>query len=127
MSPPYPTAAEIKAIFELENGPNSDREKHLSHFDEEFVARAVSDSCPFPRRVDKTGYGQVLEMQEQWMHPDHHYHKHVGIVTGGENNEWAAVELFNTGKTQAGIPLSLHFLTFPSSIDNAHDQNPSIP
>lgn len=112
MSAPYPTTAEVKAIFEIENGPNPDREKHLSHFDDKFEARAVSDTCPFPRRVDKQGFAQVLEMQEGWMHPDHHYDKHVGIVTGGGDNEWASVELFNSGKTHAGRALILLLLKF---------------
>lgn len=106
MSPPYPTADEIKTIFEIENGPNPNREEYLSHFDDKFEARAVSDSCPFPKRVDKAGFAAVMEMQEKWMDPAHHYDRHVGIVTGGENNEWAAVELVNSGKTIAGTTFS---------------------
>lgn len=99
---PYPTAAEVRAIFELENGPESDREAFLSHVDDNFHLKVISDVHPFPRRANKEEYGQIMHMQEEWMHTDHGYDKSIGVVTGGGDNEWVAVEVFNHGKTKAG-------------------------
>lgn len=36
------------------------------------------------------------------MDPGHPYDKTLGVVTGGGENEWVAVEVFNHGKTKAG-------------------------
>lgn len=102
MSPPFPTAAEIRAIFELENNPKPKRQEFLSHVNEDFHLRVISPVHPFPRKANKKEYGQILEMQEGWMHEDHPFERTVGVVTGGGDNEWAAVELFNYGKTKAG-------------------------
>lgn len=102
MSPPYPTAAEVKAIFELENSPAGDREAFLSHVDDKFHLKVISDVHPFPRTANKEEYGHIMHMQEEWMHPEHPYEKFIGVVTGGGDNEWVAVEVFNHGKTKAG-------------------------
>lgn len=103
MSPsPYPTAAEVRAIFELENGPKVDREGFLSHIDDKFQLKVISDVHPFPRTADKEEFGHIMHMQQEWMHADHAYDKSVGVVTGGGDNEWVAVEIFNHGKTKAG-------------------------
>lgn len=103
MPSPYPTAAEIKTIFELENRPSPKREEFLSHVAEDFHLKVISNAHPFPRKANKEDYGQILVMQEGWMHGDHPFERSVGVVTGGGDNEWAAVELFNYGRTKAGM------------------------
>lgn len=105
MSPPYPSASEVKQIFELENHPSGgDREAFLSHVDDNFHLVVMSDAHPFPRQANKEEYGQIMEMQEEWMHADadRPYEKSVGVVTGGGENEWVAVEIKNHGVTKAG-------------------------
>ena len=102
MSPPYPTAPEIRALFELENGPAGDREAFLTHVDEHFHLKVISDVHPFPRTANKEEFGHIMEMQQEWMDPDHPYERFIGVVTGGGDNEWAAVEVMNHGTTKAG-------------------------
>ena len=113
MSPPYPTAAEVKAIFELENGPAGDREAFLSHVDDNFHLKVISDVHPFPRTASKKEYGHIMDMQQEWMDPEHPYDRSIGIVTGGGDNEWVAVEVFNHGKTKAGELSEREFLPPP--------------
>ena len=113
MSLPYPTAAEVKAIFELENSPSGDREAFLSHVDENFNLKVISDAHPFPRTASKKEYSHIMHMQYEWMDPAYPFERSIGIVTGGGDSEWVAVEVFNHGITKAGKLSEREFLPPP--------------